>query len=59
MGSSSVVDRASIIGWSLAACCHPYAAWRVLPPAARLVLAAGYFAVGFILALLGLIALSG
>jgi hypothetical protein len=36
------------IGRSLAACVHPYAAWRAFSPRKRLLIVAGYFAGGFI-----------
>jgi hypothetical protein len=39
---------AIVIGRTLAACVHPYAAWRASPLRQRLVIASGYFAAGFV-----------
>jgi hypothetical protein len=36
-----------LLGRMLAVCCHPQAAWRVLPKRGRLALAAAYFAVAY------------
>jgi hypothetical protein len=42
-------DRAPIvIGRTLAACVHPYAAWRGSPVRQRMLIATGYFAAGFL-----------
>jgi hypothetical protein len=37
-----------IIGRSLAICAHPYAAWRTTLRSVRLILFAGYFAIGYL-----------
>jgi hypothetical protein len=37
-----------LAGRLLAVCVHPYAAWRRLPRKGRFVLAAAYFAAGYI-----------
>jgi hypothetical protein len=44
-----------LLGRLLAVCCHPQAAWRVLPKSGRLALAATYFAVGYLGVLTALI----
>ncbi len=41
-------SAAAWIGRSLAACVHPYAAWRAFSARKRLMIAVGYFAAGFI-----------
>jgi hypothetical protein len=51
-------DRlAIIVGRSLAACVHPYAAWRAFSTSERVLIATGYFAAGFI-SVLGALLLS-
>ncbi|MGH9310114.1 MAG: hypothetical protein ACRD1U_12110 [Vicinamibacterales bacterium] len=45
----------SLIGWSLAYCAHPYAAWRTLTPRGRALLVAAYFGVSYVAALLTLV----
>lgn len=40
-----------LIGRSLAACVHPMAAWQSKARSFRLLLVAGYFAVGYVAAL--------
>jgi hypothetical protein len=47
----------ALIGWSLAYCTHPYAAWRTLPPRGRALLVAAYFGAGYAAGLVMLIAL--
>jgi hypothetical protein len=36
------------IGWSLAACCHPIAAWQLLPKPRRWLLAGAYGAAAYV-----------
>jgi hypothetical protein len=46
-----------ILGRGLAFCCHPFAAWRVLPRSRRLLLAGAYFAASYVMTLLALMTL--
>jgi hypothetical protein len=46
------------IGWSLAACCHPIAAWRVLSRPRRYLLAGAYGAFTYVAVLSALLLLS-
>jgi len=45
------------IGRAMAFCAHPVAAWRILPPAKRALVAGAYFAAGYVAALVGLFVL--
>jgi hypothetical protein len=47
----------SAIGWSLAYCAHPCAAWRRLPACGRALLVAAYFAGSYAAVLTLLLAL--
>jgi hypothetical protein len=47
----------TILGRGLAFCCHPFAAWRVLPRSRRLLLAGAYFAASYLTTLLVLMSL--
>lgn len=38
----------TLVGWSLAMCVHPVAAWRLSTARGRLVVAAGYAAAGYV-----------
>jgi hypothetical protein len=51
-------DAAVMVGRLLAACAHPYVAWRVLPPSARVLLVSAYVAAGYIGVLGGLLVFS-
>ena len=41
-------DPAAYIGRALAACVHPYAAWRVLPRSSRVVVVSAYAALAYV-----------
>lgn len=51
------MDTEMILGRGLAFCCHPFAAWRVLPRSRRLLLAGAYFAASYVTTLLALMTL--
>ena len=38
----------ALVGRTLAACVHPYAAWRTVRRRDRLLIGAGYFTAGFV-----------
>jgi hypothetical protein len=46
-----------VVGRWLAFCAHPTAAWRILPPSGRCLLAASYAAASFMVSLTVLLAL--
>jgi hypothetical protein len=46
---------AVFIGRTMAACVHPYAAWRVLPCAARVVVVSTYATLTYVAVLIGLL----
>lgn len=48
-------DLATIVGRFVAACVHPYAAWRAFSAPKRLLIAIGYFAAAFISVLTALL----
>lgn len=39
---------AAFVGRALAACVHPYAAWRVWPPSSRVVVVSAYAALAYV-----------
>lgn len=41
----------------MAFCAHPVAAWRILPPAKRALVAGAYFAASYVAVLMGLFVL--
>jgi len=41
-------EPAIFVGRTMAACAHPYAAWRVLPPSARVVVISAYATLTYI-----------
>jgi hypothetical protein len=47
----------TLLGRGLAFCCHPCAAWRVLPRSRRLLLVGTYFAAAYLVTLLALLSL--
>jgi len=47
-----------VVGRAMAACAHPFAAWRVLSPSGRMIIVTAYFAAAYITILAGLIILS-
>jgi hypothetical protein len=46
----------TLVGRGLAMCLHPYAVWRVQPPARRLLVLVAYFAASYALVLTSLFA---
>jgi hypothetical protein len=46
------------IGWSLAACVHPIAAWRMSSPRRRLLIVTAYFAAAYASALAAMLLLA-
>jgi len=46
------------IGWSLAACLHPIAAWRVFSARGRVLIAMGYFAGAYVAVLTAMLILA-
>jgi hypothetical protein len=44
-----------ILGRGLAFCCHPWAAWRVLPARRRVLLAGAYFGAAYLVTFLSLV----
>jgi hypothetical protein len=49
---------ARLIGRTAAACVHPYAAWRVRPASVKVAVLSTYAAVGYVIVLTTLLALS-
>jgi hypothetical protein len=57
--AASTSNRLEIaIGWSLAACLHPMAAWRVLSTPRRYLLAGAYGMIAYVVLLTALVFLS-
>jgi hypothetical protein len=48
-------EPAVFIGRTIAACVHPYAAWRVLRPSARVVMVSTYATLTYLAVLIGLL----
>jgi len=46
---------AVFVGRTVAACVHPYAAWRVLQPSARVVMVSTYATLTYLAVLVGLL----